>query len=82
MMLPNIAFEHGLGLGESIGKMIHDNPEEFPYGDISVLEPATASAFRSPSMLASGKISFTNTLTLMELLTVRSSYRDFLTFVR
>jgi len=31
------AYEHGLGLGESIGKMILDNPGEFPYGDISVL---------------------------------------------
>ena len=31
------AYEHGFGLGESIGKMIHDNPDEFPYGDVSVL---------------------------------------------
>jgi len=31
------AYEHGLGLGESIGKMIHDNPDEFPHGEISVL---------------------------------------------
>ena len=33
----NYAYEHGLGLGESIGKMIHENPDEFPYADISVL---------------------------------------------
>lgn len=31
------AHEHGLGLGESIGKMIHENPAEFPNGDISLL---------------------------------------------
>jgi hypothetical protein len=31
------AYKHGLGLGESIGKMILDNPEEFPHGEISVL---------------------------------------------
>ena len=31
------AYDHGLGLGESIGKMIHDNPDDFPYNDISLL---------------------------------------------
>lgn len=31
------AHEHGLGLGESIGKMIHENPDEFPHNNISVL---------------------------------------------
>ena len=31
------AFKHGLGLGESVGKMIHDKPEDFPFGDISIL---------------------------------------------
>jgi len=31
------AYEHGFGLGESIGKMIHDNPDEFPHNDVSVL---------------------------------------------
>jgi hypothetical protein len=31
------AGEHDLGLGESIGKMIYENPHEFPNNDISVL---------------------------------------------
>jgi hypothetical protein len=31
------AHQHGLGLGESIGKMIHENPDEFPNHAISVL---------------------------------------------
>ena len=30
------AYEHGYGLGESVGKMIHENPLEFPYRDSSL----------------------------------------------
>jgi hypothetical protein len=33
----NFAYQNGYGLGESIGKMIADSPEEFPYAEISVL---------------------------------------------
>lgn len=32
-----IAHQNGYGLGESVGKMIAENPEEFPHADISVL---------------------------------------------
>ena len=32
-----VAHQNGLGLGESIGKMIQENPEEFPYAADSVL---------------------------------------------
>lgn len=31
------ARDHGLGLGESIGMMIEENPDEFPHSDISLL---------------------------------------------
>jgi len=77
-----LAQKEGLGFGEAVGKLIHENPEEFPHGEYSVL----AAAYRL-------KIPFTLHIGIGQDITHEhpnfdaaaageSSYRDFLVFAR
>jgi len=75
------AYEHGLGLGESIGKMIHENPDEFPHGDISVLAAGYRMGIPITVHVGIGQDIVHEHPNFDGAAYGATSYRDFLTFV-
>jgi hypothetical protein len=74
------ALEHGLGLGESVGKMIHDNPDEFPYQDVSLLAAGYRLGIPITVHVSIGQDIVHEHPNFDGAAYGASSYRDFLTF--
>ena len=59
------AQENGYGLGEAVGKMIYENPIEFPYANPVCLPQDTNMGYQLPFMSVLGRILCTNIRILM-----------------